>query len=222
MSNCSVTNTIEHREHRSLASHLKVSPCSIVSFHSIIARVQLPKKHWVCDARVFSHEHIYHLMCFCLADPYFERLHDLKDEPSAELLVDEHQDATYPTQKWKCKPFHLLVVFPLSLSFNSKAVIFHSTIKWIEQQTKDTEIYASLFLCWYFAMYQTDINGSHRSCRTSISSQWMTHFYSSYRMENDRRFPTTSMGCKRPWRWELNRHSIEIHPRPPMCSFLLT
>lgn len=36
-----------------------------------------------------------------LSDPYFERLHDPMEEPSADLLVDEHQDATYPTQKWK-------------------------------------------------------------------------------------------------------------------------
>jgi len=25
------------------------------------------------------------------------------EEPSAEPLIDEHQDATYSTAKWKCK-----------------------------------------------------------------------------------------------------------------------
>jgi len=25
------------------------------------------------------------------------------EEPSAETLIDEHQDAAYPTAKWKCK-----------------------------------------------------------------------------------------------------------------------
>jgi hypothetical protein len=38
-----------------------------------------------------------------LADPYFEHLHDPMEEPSSETLVDEHQDATYPIAKWKCK-----------------------------------------------------------------------------------------------------------------------
>jgi hypothetical protein len=41
--------------------------------------------------------------CFFLADPYFENLHDPMEEPSAEVLVDEHQDAAYPTAKWKSK-----------------------------------------------------------------------------------------------------------------------
>jgi len=36
-----------------------------------------------------------------LADPYFENLHDPMEEPSAEPLIDEHQDAIYPTAKWK-------------------------------------------------------------------------------------------------------------------------
>jgi len=36
-----------------------------------------------------------------LSDPYFENLHDPMEEPSAEPLSDEHQDATYPTAKWK-------------------------------------------------------------------------------------------------------------------------
>lgn len=36
-----------------------------------------------------------------LADPYFESLHDPMEEPSATPLIDEHQDATYPTQRWK-------------------------------------------------------------------------------------------------------------------------
>jgi hypothetical protein len=40
---------------------------------------------------------------FYLADEYFENLHDPMEEPSAEVLVDEHQDAAYPTAKWKSK-----------------------------------------------------------------------------------------------------------------------
>ncbi|CAF4442780.1 unnamed protein product, partial [Rotaria magnacalcarata] len=36
-----------------------------------------------------------------LSDSYFEHLHDPMEEPSAEVLVDEHQDATYPIAKWK-------------------------------------------------------------------------------------------------------------------------
>lgn len=36
-----------------------------------------------------------------LSDPYFENLHDPMEEPSTETLSDEHQDATYPTAKWK-------------------------------------------------------------------------------------------------------------------------
>lgn len=55
----------------------------------------------------------------CLADPYFESLHDPMEEPSAEPLVDEHQDATYPTHQWKSKSKR-------NESFNSKAEIFCS------------------------------------------------------------------------------------------------
>ncbi|CAF1212391.1 unnamed protein product [Adineta ricciae] len=36
-----------------------------------------------------------------LADSYFEHLHDPMEEPSAEILVDEHQDAAYPIATWK-------------------------------------------------------------------------------------------------------------------------
>jgi len=36
-----------------------------------------------------------------LSDPYFENLHDPMEEPSAHSLIDEHQDANYPTAKWK-------------------------------------------------------------------------------------------------------------------------
>ncbi|CAF0898103.1 unnamed protein product [Adineta ricciae] len=36
-----------------------------------------------------------------LADSYFEHLHDPMEEPSAETLVDEHQDAAYPIATWK-------------------------------------------------------------------------------------------------------------------------
>ncbi|CAF1482084.1 unnamed protein product, partial [Rotaria sp. Silwood1] len=36
-----------------------------------------------------------------LADLYFERLHDSTKEPLAEVLIDEHQDATYPIATWK-------------------------------------------------------------------------------------------------------------------------
>lgn len=36
-----------------------------------------------------------------LADPYFESLHDPMEEPSADPLMDEHQDATYTIAKWK-------------------------------------------------------------------------------------------------------------------------
>ena len=62
------------------------------------------------------------------------------EEPSADTLVDEHQDATYTTQKWKCKSRRFVSVRPKN-SFNSKADIFHLKIKCIEQQTKEKEIF---------------------------------------------------------------------------------
>jgi hypothetical protein len=56
--------------------------------------VQQQKKHYV-------KKFFFDFDCY-LADPYFEDLHDPTDEPSAEPLIDEHQDATYPITKWKC------------------------------------------------------------------------------------------------------------------------
>ncbi len=38
-----------------------------------------------------------------LAHPFFGDLHDPMEEPTTERLVDEHEDANYTIQKWKCK-----------------------------------------------------------------------------------------------------------------------
>ncbi|CAF3858956.1 unnamed protein product, partial [Adineta steineri] len=36
-----------------------------------------------------------------LSDSYFEHLHDPMEEPSTQVLIDEHQDAAYPIATWK-------------------------------------------------------------------------------------------------------------------------
>jgi hypothetical protein len=48
---------------------------------------------------------------FYLADEYFENLHDPMEEPSANILIDEHQDAAYPIATWKCKSLSLVFLF---------------------------------------------------------------------------------------------------------------
>jgi len=48
---------------------------------------------------------------FNLADEYFEHLHDPMEEPSAKILIDEHQDAAYPITTWKCKSLSLVFLF---------------------------------------------------------------------------------------------------------------
>jgi serine/threonine protein kinase len=44
-----------------------------------------------------------HRLVAVVGDAYFENLHDPMEEPSAEKLTDEHQDAAYSTQQWKCE-----------------------------------------------------------------------------------------------------------------------
>ncbi|CAF0988894.1 unnamed protein product [Rotaria sordida] len=46
-----------------------------------------------------------------LNDPYFEMYHDPIDEPSSELLIDEYQDATYSTEKWKSITWNMVKGF---------------------------------------------------------------------------------------------------------------
>jgi hypothetical protein len=45
-------------------------------------------------------------MCFCyLAHPFFQSYRDPDDEPTTQPVVDEHQDAVYTVNEWKCEPF---------------------------------------------------------------------------------------------------------------------
>jgi hypothetical protein len=82
-----------------------VSPQGIALLDRLLSfdhRTRPSAKEALCNYLCLSWKHFL-LFLFYLADVYFENLHDPMEEPSAELLVDEHQDATYTTAKWKCK-----------------------------------------------------------------------------------------------------------------------
>lgn len=57
------------------------------------------------------------------------------EEPSADTLVDEHQDATYTTQKWKCKS-RFVNERKRFLQLKGRHFL---KMKCIEQQTKEKE-----------------------------------------------------------------------------------
>ena len=38
-----------------------------------------------------------------LAHPFFAILHEPTEEPTIERMVDEHDDANYSIEQWKCK-----------------------------------------------------------------------------------------------------------------------
>ena len=96
-----------------------------------------------------------------LADPYFESLHDPMEEPSAKPLVDEHQDATYSIQTWKCKKRQRQRKVN---SFYSKAKIFFGK-KSFEQQTKDKEILFFESFSSDSISILLDTNGSNNSIK---------------------------------------------------------
>jgi serine/threonine protein kinase len=80
-----------------------VSPQGIALLDRLLAfdhRTRPSAKEALCK---YFRKFLFDLSFFTLADPYFENLHDPMEEPSAELLIDEHQDAVYTTAKWKCK-----------------------------------------------------------------------------------------------------------------------
>lgn len=79
----------------------KVLHYLIAFYHLTIVHAQQHKKHYV-KIKLFN-KILNNKNLFLLADPYFEHLHDPMEEPSAEVLNDEHQDATYAIARWKCK-----------------------------------------------------------------------------------------------------------------------
>ena len=75
------------------------------------------------------------LLCFYLADPFLAIYRDPMEEPTTELIIDEHQDATYEVPRWKCKSFESIEQLVSFIPFKSNHLFVY--IEWIVRQKED-------------------------------------------------------------------------------------